>query len=193
MFLALCVIAIIDTGVNCAGLNCLQGYNNTDDGTGHGTLVAQIAQQTAPSCHILPVKVYSQGTLGKGSSVTISGGLKWVRRWKRKNKKTSLAVNMSLSTKYGSSFLVNEIRKLDKMGVPIVVAAGNGSFNRIAKYKRTLSIGAADKDGNIEPWSNFGDLYVQGRVFGEGHAFSKGTSYAAPVVSAILAYTGGMK
>lgn len=188
--LTLCVIAIIDTGVNCAGLNCLPGYNNTDDGNGHGTLVAQIAQQTAPDCKILPVKVYDRGTLNKTSLFSIYKGLRFVRNWKNSHPKASVAVNLSLGSKLSLTHVVNEIRRLKKRGVPVIVAAGNGSFNRLAKYKSTIAVGALDSTGNVEPWSSFGDVYVHSQRF-NGQAFAKGTSYAAPVVAAILAKVGG--
>lgn len=182
----MCVIAIIDTGVNCTMLNCLQGYNNTNHGNGHGTLVAQIAQQTAPDCKILPVKVYSNGIVPLDE---LEKGLSWVKRWKRKHQKASLVVNMSMQIRSPlPRGIKRQLRFLKQLDVPIVVASGNGGTNTLNRAT-SISVGALNATGSVESWSNSGDVYVFAQQF-TGQKFSRGTSYAAPTISAILAKVG---
>ena len=181
--LAIAVVAIVDTGVRCAHLQCLDGYDNRNDGMGHGTIVATIAQQTCPSCKILPVKIYDKGRIDVAD---LERGLRWVKRWKQVHKRASLVVNLSMQTRDRLPVSLRKvIRDIKRLGVPVVAAAGNGGLNTL-KIPEVLLVGSLDSTGQKKSWSNDGDLYTVAQEFPDA-VFQRGTSYSAPVVSAILA------
>lgn len=191
--LASAIVVIIGTGVSCSGLRCLPGYENTGPGNGHETLVAQIVQETCPDCQILPVKVYDSGI---PDPEKVNEALDWlVHTWRKKHRNPRMVINMSLQWSYEPKGLRRRLSRLIRAGVPVVAAAGNGSTGAPAfpaSLPGVISVGALEATGLVAYYSKPGDLYVFAREFDRAK-FPRGTSYAAPVVSAVLAYAGGRR
>jgi subtilisin family serine protease len=182
MLVTACIIAILDSGVRCAGLPCISGYNNTDIINNHGTRVATIAHQTAPECKILPIKFYDKRFVEDD----LVAGLDYLIKWKRRKPRARVVANLSLQLRGYTRSLERRIRTLRRLKVPIVAAAGNRSQSHLANIKGVIAVGSLTASGEHTSYTAPAQVYTYARVWGLG-SLDEGTSFAAPVVSGILA------
>jgi hypothetical protein len=122
-------------------------------------------------------------------------------------------VNLSLGGSQWSRTEQDDVKRLLDAGKAVVAAAGN-TGDRVPQYPAAfpgvLSVGATDADGRVADFSSFGkvDVVAPGECVAvavvagfnqdrgcphdnlPGVAFNSGTSFAAPVVSGLLALAG---
>ncbi|RMH89553.1 MAG: hypothetical protein D6681_14225, partial [Calditrichaeota bacterium] len=107
-------------------------------------------------------------------------------------------VNLSFGDVAISYLLRDAIRYGIRRGVMFVAAAGNGGNatpTYPAAFEETISVSAVAEDGSLAPFSSYGstiDLAAPGQeiyapLIGDQYGAVNGTSFAAPVVSAVLA------
>ncbi|HEU0163513.1 MAG TPA: S8 family serine peptidase, partial [Thermomicrobiales bacterium] len=174
-------IAIVDTGINLnssdldvvGGVNCMTGNpveSGYADDNGHGSHVAGIAAArddgsgvvgSAPGARLWAVKVLDNN--GNGTLDSVLCGLDWVAA----NMPQNSVVNMSLTATGGDSTcttgndaLHTAVCSITSEGIPVVVAAGNGTGNNSvgtstspiipAMYPEVISV-AAINDYNGQP------------------------------------------
>ncbi|GAX22511.1 hypothetical protein FisN_14Hh133 [Fistulifera solaris] len=179
---------------------CLQNFiddSPCDDDTGHGTHVAGIIGGTtygiAKNIQLKALKVCRNGSCPKSA---ILAALDYVASETGKR-----VVNMSFQGEFSQAMEDAQQRVVDS-GAVIVVAAGNGFNNACSTYAKSslsISVGATTKQDARASFSNYGpcvDLWAPGdgitsaSIGGNGvsgTATLKGTSFAAPHVSGIVA------
>lgn len=181
-----------------------------DDLSGHGTHVAGIiAARTnnnegiagmCPQCKLLNVKVLKNNEQGLQS--VVAQGIAWAAKQNIK------VINLSVSgDKPDGPFLEDTINEAWDSGVVVVVAAGNNGTSEKtypAAYDNAIAVAATTKDDKIASFSNFGADWVDVAAPGDNiystlppnatrnkgsaeYGYMKGTSMAAPLVSATAA------
>jgi len=195
------VIAIVDTGIDCAhpDLDCLPGRDFTGsggahDGHGHGTHVAGIAgarggnaiggSGIAIQSRVVPVRVLAAS--GSGSMSSIASGIVWAAD------AGAHVINLSLGGPAPSAALEAAVEYARRAGAVVVCAAGNaGSASPLypAALPGCVGVGATDGQDVATRWSSYGinaqvaapgdDILSTCR--GGGHCRMSGTSMAAPV------------
>lgn len=181
-----------------------------DDLSGYGTHVAGIiAARTnnnegiagmCPQCKLLNVKVLKNNEQGLQS--VVAQGIAWAAKQNIK------VINLSVSgDKPDGPFLEDAINEAWDSGVVVVVAAGNdGTSEKTypAAYDNAIAVAATTKDDKIANFSNFGADWVDVAAPGDAiystlppnatrnkgsaeYGYMKGTSMAAPLVSATAA------
>ena len=199
-------VAVMDTGVNYNHMDLkervlhtgkisdfINGDTDPMDDQGHGTFVAGIIAMS-PNVKILPVKVL--GATGGGSSFAALQGLAYAME------QNVDVINMS----YGAydSFGPEEalINEAYQKGILLVAAAGNDNTSAghyPSGYTPVISVSATDSNDQKADFSNWGkdiDIAAPGKNVTstnlyEGHTAGSGTSYAAPMVSAVAALVKG--
>ncbi|MDB9381780.1 S8 family serine peptidase, partial [Nodularia spumigena CS-584] len=166
-------VAVIDTGLDgthsllnsnyVAGRDFVYGDNDPEDIDGHGTHVAGTVGAAdprygvAPDVKLIGLKVF--GNNGGGArSTDIQAALQWVID--NKELYNIVAVNMSLGAGFYTSvseaagdIIIDEVRRLEELGVVVVSATGNSFKNN--EYQNmaapaifsTLAVGAVWQDG----------------------------------------------
>jgi len=174
-------VAIVDSGINprSAAANKVVYFKDFTsecsepmcDLSGHGTLVADLVTQAAPSASLVVLKILSQDI--KGDFAKLFQALKWIL--KNHKKMNIKVVNLSLMTPdrvFGYYNEVDEARELIKElaseGVLLVTAVGNDykkkNFDLFpASAVQVLSVGSYDHkfsentyDRELSPFSNYG-------------------------------------
>ncbi len=207
-------IAILDTGVDLdhpdlaprivAGYDFVNNDANPQDDEGHGTFVAGIAAAdsnnsigiagAAWDARIMPVKVL--GADGSGNDGNVASGIVWA------TDHGAEVVNLSIGAPGESSILEDAIDYAVAHGVVVVAASGNEASDvpsYPAAYGPVISVGATEEHGDVVWFSNRGpsvDVVAQGYNVvsttlapgtAETYGVSAGTSFAAPLVSGIVA------
>jgi hypothetical protein len=189
------------------------GDGRLDPTAGHGTFIAGIIEQVTPGCHIEVVEVLS--TYGEGEEAEIASVLDGLAR--RVDDERPDIVNLSFGgySPLGMGALTKAINRLDQSGTVVVASAGNDATCYPlypAALENVVAVGALDEDGepaiytNYGPWvdasapgTNLVSLFFDG-FNGPGWAENtedpddfqgwarwSGTSFATPVVAAVLA------
>ena len=210
-------IGIIDSGINRDAslethivaqksfVNSSYGYPITDNtttdsepsGTSHGTYICKIIAARAPDAGIVIAKVVS-----KDDVATIDGVIAAIR-WAILEENCSV-INLSLGLELVSNDLIAEtMRWAFNRGVSIVAAAGNNGQNGItgssidspAAYPEVIAVAGVDE--NLKPFYFSGTGPLRDRTmkpdiaawgfYRETGVNVFGTSFAAPVVSAVAA------
>ena len=201
-------VAVIDTGVEdhedlSNNLVFIKNVSGESWGTsaGHGTGVAGIIaaednergiKGIAPGSHIYAIKAMRED--GGGSYSSIIAGLRLARE------KGCQIINLSLGGSVDSQELKTEIDICNREGALVVCAAGNsgGRKNSVmypGRYTNTFCVGAINERGKTSAFSSRGwelnccapgerllTTYVENT-----YSMVSGTSFAAPVVSGVLA------
>ncbi|MCA9836806.1 MAG: S8 family serine peptidase [Trueperaceae bacterium] len=217
-------VAIIDTGVDLthpALLEALapasewkdyvdgdalpQEEGNLGNGAyGHGTIIAGIVRQIAPSATILPIRILNSE--GAGYMADLVSAVDWALQMKAD------IINLSLGSDKYSLATDYVIAKAAKAGVLVVAASGNSGDEKVlfpayrsvaltnfpAPYNR-LSVGSVNAGDEKSPFSTYGytvELTAPGEsIYGPAPdmmvASWTGTSMAAPVAAGALALALG--
>ena len=174
---------------------------NGSDCHGHGTHVASLAggnkYGTAKKANLFSVRVLDCGNRAPWSVVL--DGLDYVAKMIKARKRLAV-VSMSLGgTRQESANMA--ATALYKMGVPVVVAAGNSRVNACdstpAGAEGVITVGGTGNSDNLYPSTNLGrcvDIFAPGHyITAAGHSCHNctrslsGTSMAAPLVSGAVA------
>ena len=179
-------------------VNTGKGGKNSH-GYGHGTAVASIILQVAPNATILPVRVLDSE--GVGDTATIITAIDYAVDQGAK------IINLSLGSPSHSSALDRAVRDAVRAGVIVVCASGNTGDTKViypaanadrtgtAQGRGSVSVGSVNSKLLKSSFSTYGDqleLTAPGEKLTTafpGGQYSKvtGTSFAAPVVSGVLA------
>ena len=155
------------------GLGASKISESSDSVLNHGTNIVSVMTQVNPSIKIIPIRIVGINKLGNPENYTlddIDKALRWVT--KNQKKYNISVVNISQGNTFNtcdvSPVFKKQVFLLKKVNVPVIAAAGNDGNNKLvftpACWKETISIGASDFSGNIQPYSNLNgkvDFYVQ--------------------------------
>ena len=198
-------IAVVDSGINynhelfknrVVRTNLDFSAEATDDEMdtfGHGTAVAgAIAKSTPSNVKISSYKFYD--SKGNGTASEALSALEYIKQLKNKPD----IINCSFGTSSGLGTIVDE---LVDMGITVVAGAGNDGtevYQQPAKFDCVITVAAINSYGNAWPSSNYGScvdisapgeyVYTADRKSNSAYTFYNGTSLAAPMVSAAVAY-----
>jgi len=202
------IIAIVDTGVDAdhpdltakllAGWNVYDENGNSDDVQGHGTLVAGTAAALSDNssgvsgvawdCPILPVRAGDRE--GRSTSRHIAAGILWAVGHRAR------VINVSFAPLWSDRIVQSAAEHAFLRGAVVVISAGNGGTTVTAEgYREALFVGAVDDQSQIAAFSDRGpfvDLVAPGvGIFttdmGGGYRSADGTSFAAPIVTGVVA------
>lgn len=200
-------VAIVDSGVYphsfYSGRMLESGYDYVDgdddatsDENGHGTNVAGIVADCTQG---LPVNLYPIRVLNASGGGKVSNTVNGIREAITRGVDV---INMSLTTKDGISASLDEA-VLDALeaGITVVVAAGNSAVDSSGispshlTEEGVLIVGAADSDGKMTSYTNYGssvDVFVYGSKISccsnnGGFVTASGTSMAAPHMAGLAA------
>lgn len=162
---------------------------------GHGTKVTSLLYDLLPeNAEIMVLRVFDDS--GSASRSRILTALQYALEH------GADIVNMSLGWENADSsytFLNSMLDRLQAYGIPVVCAAGNRGADANtcypASYETTISVSAVNSTLNFESFSNFGssvDFAAPGSglkmiTLGGAEKTDKGTSFAAPHVTAVAA------
>lgn len=202
-------IAVLDSGVNAnhpdlkgrvlKGYNFIKNNNDASDDNGHGTHIAGIIAANANqigisgidhSAKILPLKVFCD----KGSG-SISNAIKGI--YYAIDQGVDV-INMSYVSKEKNKAEEEALWKAHENGIVLVAASGNeGRLRNLypASYSQVISVAATNEKDQRAFFSNYGnwvDLSAPGKDiystnYHGGYGIQSGTSFSAPVVSALAA------
>ena len=159
-----------------------------DEGIGHGTHVAGIVHQVAPTARIMPVRILDDD--GSGTTWNAAEGMFWATQHGAK------VINMSLGSHGSPSVLRDAVRAVTAAGVLVVAAAGNDGKDRTmypAAVPEAVAVGSVGAGDVVSTFSNFGrwvDVVAPGEDIHSSYAFpadsyasNSGTSMATPWVA----------
>lgn len=203
-------IAVIDSGAyphpDLAG-RLLPGYNyidhssDTGDQLGHGTAVAGVIAASgsmhgtlgvAPQAEIVPLKCFGDTKYGELSDIVTA-------IYDAVDTYECDVLNMSFGMEQESAFLNNALRYALSKGVIAVAAVGNegsAALHYPAACEGVIGVSSVDKVKTVSAFSQKNEsvfvaapgeaVLLLGNSAGQ-YGYSQGTSYAAPVVSALAA------
>ena len=159
-----------------------------DEGIGHGTHVAGIVHQVAPSAKIMPVRILDDD--GSGTTWNAAEGMFWAAQHGAK------VINMSLGTHGSPRVLTDAVDAVTASGVLVVGAAGNDGKDRPmypAASPGAIAVGSVGAGDVVSTFSNFGrwvDVVAPGENIHSSYAFpadsfasNSGTSMATPWIA----------
>jgi thermitase len=198
-------IAVLDTGwlahADLTGTRVYQldllGTARNGDYGGHGTAVSGLiasanafAPGIAPGSELLAVRVLDAS--GAGNTFTVADGIV------RAVDAGADVINLSLGSYGDSEILRTAVSYAESRGVVLVAASGNDGLGMLtypAAYPSVIGVGAVDANGNLAPFSNFGeaiDVVAPGFQINtlwenDSYVVFDGTSAAAPLVTGLVA------
>jgi subtilisin family serine protease len=161
-----------------------------DDLFGHGTACAAIVRRVAPECRVRSVRVLGERLTGRGE--VFAEGLRWAIR------SGARVVNLSLSTgKRDHYATLHEVADEAAFAGCVLVCAVNNVPGPTypSQYSSVISVAANDGTGpfdldcNPRPPADFGAPGIDVPVawLGGGSIVATGNSFAAPVVTGLVA------
>jgi subtilisin family serine protease len=206
------IVAVIDSGI-CVnhpdlvgrvlpGYDFVQSDNDPSDVFGHGCSVAGVIAANsnnaegiagiAPNVQIMPLRVLDETGIGNYSS--IAAAIIYAAD------NDADIINLSLAGPTYSQIMADAVAYAISRGVVIIAAAGNQGRERAyypAAFPSVIAVGSIDPDLQRSAFSNYGaeiDIWAPGRdiltITNDGsYDFESGTSFAAPIVSGIVAMT----
>lgn len=189
-------VAVLDTGVTAHSLLgqvlnhfLVEASPNQSEWNGHGTAVASLIQQIAPSAELLSWRVADDSgmsnsfLLAQAIIEAIDSGVN--------------IINISMGSNGSSSVLNEAIRLAHESGVLIVASAGNDGYNRVsqpAANDYVVGVGAVDAKGEHLLFSNTGNVSLSAPGLdllaawtGDQSVYFSGTSGSAPVAAGLIA------
>lgn len=167
----------------------------TGHAAGHGTMVASLLYDLLPeNAELMVLRVFDDA--GSASRARILTALEYALTH------GADIINMSLGWEHADAsytFLNDVLDRLQAQGIPVICAAGNSKSDAgtcyPASYETTISVSAVNDTLNFESFSNFGasvDFAAPGSglnmiTLGGAEKTDKGTSFAAPHVTAVAA------
>lgn len=163
----------------------------TDEGAGHGTLVAGTIHLVAPDAMILPVRVLDDE--GRGSTFTVAKGIRYAVA------QGADIINLSLGLTEHSGIIAHELAAARLASVAMVSAAGNLGVDTVQFYPasdlKVLMVAALDSSDVKASFSNYHPkvavsapgVGIYGPFHDGAYAIGAGTSFAAPFVSGACA------
>jgi hypothetical protein len=200
-------VYVMDTGIltthadfqgrASAVYDAINDGNGGTDCNGHGTfsagLIGGYEYGVAKEVNLKSVRVLDCN--GSGTTSGVIAAIDWISA----NAPVPSIVNMSLGGEANSS-LDSAVENAIGLGFIYVVAAGNDNIDVAevspARVPSAITVGAIDNLDNVADFSNYGtlvDYYVPGvEVLSDytgdtGRGIGSGTSFAAPLVSGLLA------
>ncbi|MEK7954011.1 S8 family peptidase [Luteolibacter soli] len=187
-------VGILDTGSTLAGAKnyyLVDPPANAADWNGHGTAVADLIRQIAPSTELLSWRVANdEGTsnsflLAQGILAAVDSGVD--------------VINISMGS-YGNSTLLRQaVEAAQKAGVIIYASTGNEGYDQVAfpaAYPGVVGVGAVDAAGNHLNFSNTGSVTMSAPGLdlvtawtGDQNIYFTGTSASSPIGVGVLAAT----
>lgn len=158
----------------------------TDEGSGHGTHIANTIAMIAPAAKIMPVRVLNSD--GGGTLFDIVSGIVYAVDH------GAQVINMSFSAVDNSPFLEAAVNYALEHRVLLVAAAAgaDGYLEFPAAYDHVIAVGATRNDDHIasfsEAYASEVDIFAPGELiysayYGGRTAWWTGTSMAAPFVA----------
>lgn len=201
-------VCILDSGCNLSdvqGKNYLDGTQDLTDQEGHGTFVYEILKETAPDADIYMLKCFdsstslcqnAQGDAEEQSKAPDTGSAIIQAIYDAVDVYDADIINMSWTLNQDDEELHEAIAYAAGRNVLLVAAAGNlslstplGSEVYPAAWKEVIGVSGADLNEQGGPVSSL--WYLQSDavfVSADGnYQGEKGSSYAAPRISGILA------
>ncbi len=198
-------VAILDTGVDAShralqgrvlpGYNSVDGSNQSDDDSGHGTHVAGTIVGRdigiAPHARILPIKFLDKN--GVGTAARAIDAMYFAI------KHHVSIINNSWGSGTSSQALLEMLTMAKNHGILVFSAAGNtGSSNDTSPVypaNASFAVAATSIEDTMLPSSNYGDSVhlaapgeaIYSSVLHQKYAAMTGTSMATPIVSGIAA------
>ncbi|AHG88114.1 peptidase S8 and S53 subtilisin kexin sedolisin [Gemmatirosa kalamazoonensis] len=183
------------------GYDATKAIGDASDCAGHGTEVASIAGGAtlgvAKGVRLVSVKVRDCKLATTGS--ILLDGLNWIATQRQANPSQPAVVNMSMSGTMAST-LDSAVTRLVKLGLPVVVAAGNGTTDACTKWPSrdttAIVVGGSDARDLWYSASNYGrcvdvvapaQYVVTAYLSGSQTVVTTGTSFASPAVAGIAA------
>ena len=169
----------------------------TDDGFGHGSMVAGIVLLVAPDAMILPLRVLDDE--GRSDAYRIARALRYA------TEAGVDVVNLSFGSPDGVSFLQTELERLELSDALIVSGAGNENREEPAYFpaesSKCIMIAALDSmdvkadfsDWNQDVFLSAPGTGVRSAFPGGGWALGSGCSFATPLVSGMGALVRAMR
>ncbi|MDM7916344.1 MAG: S8 family serine peptidase, partial [Candidatus Eisenbacteria bacterium] len=163
------------------------GDGLTDEGAGHGTMIAGIVHLVAPGAQILPVRILNDE--GRGKTFDVAKGIRYAVTH------GAHVINLSLGLPARSGIIAHQINAAFEAGVALIAAAGNAGTDSIDYYPASdpnvLSIAALDSADVKTDFSNYGPkigesapgLGIRAPYYDGDWAIGAGTSFAAPFIS----------
>ena len=202
------IVCILDSGCNLSyvqGKNYLDGTQDLTDQEGHGTFVYEILKETAPDADIYMLKCFDSSTslsqnaqrdAEEQSKAPDTGSAIMQAIYDAVDVYDADIINMSWTLNQDNEELHEAMAYAAGRNVLLVAAAGNlslstplGSEVYPAAWKEVIGVSGADLNEQGEPVSSL--WYLQSDavfVSADGnYQGEKGTSYAAPRISGILA------
>ncbi len=202
------VIGVVDSGIDIShpdlrnkildGYNIFDASNDYDDIAGHGTQVAGIIAAESNNRRgvvglawdspIVAVKATNEN--GDSTSRHLAAGIMWAQANGAK------VINVSFAPLWSNKVIKAAAQHVFNRGGMVVISAGNaGGKSKTGGYPEALFVGAVDGSDRIAAFSDRGpfvDLVapgvsIQSTSLGSGYRTANGTSFAAPIVSGIVA------
>ncbi|NNE07381.1 MAG: S8 family serine peptidase [Gemmatimonadetes bacterium] len=172
------------------------GDGLTDEGFGHGTMVAGVIAASVPDAEILPIRVLDDE--GSGTLASLIRGIDYAVS------RGAQIINMSVGLAFESEPLENAVSDAEDAGALLVAAAGNENTPTEiypASFGQVLSVTALDSNDVKASFSSYNEE-VDVAAPGDGiystypggtYARGSGTSFAAPFVTgaAALLFSAG--
>ncbi len=166
------------------------GDGQTDEGAGHGTMVAGIVATIAPDARIIPIRVLDDE--GRGTIFNVLKGLY------RAADMGARVINLSLGSDDSSDALEDAIGELFWEGAVIVAASGNDSVYQAqypARESETIAVTATDSADVKADFANYASVIdmsapgvgILSTFLDGGFGLGLGTSFSAPFVTGALA------
>ena len=202
-------VAVIDSGCNShtelsgallPGYNFITGTEDVTDNIGHGTFVAGLIAAAddgsgvtgaAPDAKIVPLKCFDTGVSTKVSVLTTA-------IYAAVDEYDCRVLSMSFGLKSNSKTLDTAISYAVEKGVVCVASAGNTGNSTLyypAALPNVIGVGSVDSDGGVSSFSQRNDSLtvtapgrgVYSTTADGGYTAKNGTSFSAPLISALCA------
>ncbi len=159
----------------------------TDEGAGHGTMVAGIIHLIAPNAKILPIRVLDDE--GWGDSFRVAKAIQYAVE------QGADLINLSLGMTEDSMVIEYEVGAAETVSIPMISAAGNLGTEEPEYYPArdngVLSVAALDSSDVKADFSSYNEsvgvsapgVGVMAPYYDGEYAIGAGTSFAVPFVT----------
>lgn len=196
-------VAVIDSGLSIVGdigSNMLEGHNFLDDSSdvndtvGHGTFVSGLIASKeygfAYKSKIIPLKCFDSGVTTYTSTIVLA-------IYSAVNDYDCDVINLSLGVESYSQALDQAVNYASSRGVIVVAAVGNNGTTNInypAGCENSIGVGSVARSKTVSTFSQKNEsvfVVAPGENMQSlritGYTASRGTSFAAPEISALAA------